>query len=89
MTGDPDEHQMYVVGVTDVLVPGLVGHAGGHYESPPQPESDARLLVRVLLALTHTPVGAGPWLRPLAGGRRHVALIRVAGTGRSGCDRKR
>jgi hypothetical protein len=68
------EHRLYVVIVTDRLLPALVGQAGSHYESPPQDEHEARMLIRVLLGSPSTPAGAGPWQRPLAGGRRHVAL---------------
>lgn len=65
---------LYVVLVTDHLIPALVGHAGVHYVSPPQDEHQARTLIRVLTGSTHTPVGVGPWARPLAGGRRHISL---------------
>jgi hypothetical protein len=82
MIGELDEREMYVVCVTDVLLPALVGHAGCHYESPPNPESEARLLVRVLLSSTRTPADAGPWLRPLAGRRRQVSLRHLRRTPR-------
>jgi hypothetical protein len=77
MSVDPDDHELYVVRVSDVLVPALLGDAGCRYESAPQCESEARLLVLVLLSSKRTPVGEGPWLRPLAGGRCQVVLCRV------------
>ena len=70
------EHDLYVVTVTDRLIPALVGQAGCHYESPPQDEQQARTLIRVLLSAPRAPAGAGPWQHPLAGGRRYVALSR-------------
>jgi hypothetical protein len=74
------EQQFYVVAVTDHLLPALVGQAGCHYESPPQDEQQARMLIRVLLGSSHIPTGAGPWQRPLAGGRRDITL-RSSATG--------
>jgi hypothetical protein len=68
------EPYLYVVEVTDVLVPALVGHAGCRYLSPAQQEDQARLLIRVLLELPRNPPGPGPWWWPMAGGRRYVAL---------------
>ncbi|MGA2453654.1 MAG: hypothetical protein ABSG93_09065 [Solirubrobacteraceae bacterium] len=68
------ERELYVVTVTDTLIPALVGQAGCHYESPPQDEQQARTLIRVLLSSPRTPAGAGPWQHPVAGGRRHVTL---------------
>ncbi len=69
-----DEPQRYVVTVTDLLMPALVGQAGCHYESPPQDEQQARTLIRVLLSAPRIPTGEGPWQHPVAGGRRHVTL---------------
>jgi hypothetical protein len=68
------EQELYVVTVTDHLIPALVGHAGCHYQSPPQHEQLARMLVRVLLGSARTPTSAGPWERALAGGRRYITL---------------
>jgi hypothetical protein len=67
---------LYVVTVTDRLIPALVGQAGCHYESPPQDEQQARTLIRVLLGAARIPAGTGPWQHPVAGGRRHIALNR-------------
>jgi hypothetical protein len=64
----------YRVTVTDRLLPALTGQAGSHYESPPQPEQQARALARVLLDLPASPTGQGPWRRAHAGGSRTVAL---------------
>jgi hypothetical protein len=68
------EQGLYVVTVTDHLIPALVGQAGCHYQSPPQEEQLARTLVRVLLGSARAPTNAGPWERPLAGGRRYITL---------------
>ncbi len=73
------EDDLYVVVVTDHLTPALVSHAGAHYVSPPQEEDQARMLIRVLIGSPRTPASTGPWARPVAGGRRHVAMRRVAG----------
>jgi len=73
------ENDLYVVVVTDHLTPALVSHAGAHYVSPPQEEDQARMLIRVLIGSPRTPTSTGPWARPVAGGRRHVAMRRVAG----------
>jgi hypothetical protein len=70
------ERDLYIVTVTDLLTPALVGHAGCHYESPPQDEQQARTLIRVLLGAPRTPGGAGPWQYSMAGGRRYVTLHR-------------
>jgi hypothetical protein len=72
------EPQLYIVCATDVLAAALAGRCGCHYESPPQTESEARTLIRMLLSATDLPEGAGPWLRPLAGGCRRVSLRTVA-----------
>jgi hypothetical protein len=69
--------ELYVVVVTDRLLPALVGQAGCHYKSPPQDEQQARLLIRVLLGTPRPPGGSGPWRRPLAGGQRRVTLHRA------------
>jgi hypothetical protein len=68
------EPTLYVVTVTDHLLPALVGQAGCHYQSPPQDEQLARTLIRVLLGAARAPANAGPWEYPLAGGRRYVTL---------------
>ena len=68
------DSQLYAVEVTDLLVPALVGNARFHYESPAQDEQQARALIRLLLGASQTPAGAGPWQRPVAGGRRRVVL---------------
>jgi hypothetical protein len=73
------DDDLYVVVVTDHLTPALVSHAGAHYISPPQDEDLVRLLIRVLIGSPQTPTGKGPWARPVAGGRRHIAMRRVAG----------
>jgi hypothetical protein len=73
------EDDLYVVVVTDHLTPALVSHAGAHYVSPPQDEDRARMLVRVLIGSPQTPTSTGPWARPVAGGRRHIAMRRAAG----------
>jgi hypothetical protein len=70
------DQALYVVTVTDQLIPALVGQAGCHYESPPQDEQHARTLIRVLLGTPRTPAGPGPWQHPMAGGRRYIALNR-------------
>jgi hypothetical protein len=63
----------YRVLVTDQVAHDLVGGDGRRYESPPQPEQQARSLVAVL-------VGAedgdhhGPWRRAIAGGQRIIEL---------------
>ncbi len=71
------EQDLYIVTVTDLLTPALVGQAGCHYQAPPQDEQQARTLIRVLLSAPNTPAGAGPWQHPLAGGRRYIALTRL------------
>ena len=68
------DRQLYVVTVTDHLIPALVGQAGCHYRSPPQDEQLARTLIRVLLGAARIPTNAGPCERPLAGGRRYITL---------------
>lgn len=68
------EPALYVVTVTDHLLPALVGQAGCHYQSPPQDEQAARTLIRVLLGTARIPTNAGPWEYPLPGGRRYVTL---------------
>jgi len=47
----------------------LAGHAGRHYESPPQSEEQARALIRLLAGIPHTFEGDGPWERAVAGGK--------------------
>ncbi len=68
------DRELYVVRVTDHLIPALVGQAGCHYQRPPQEEQLARTLIRVLLGCARAPTTAGPWERPLAGGRRYITL---------------
>jgi hypothetical protein len=72
------EAELYIVYATDVLAAALAGTDGCQYESPPQTESEARTLIRILLSATDLPEGGGPWLRPLAGGCRRVSLHTVA-----------
>ena len=72
------EPELYVVCVTDVLAAALAGSC--RYETPPQREREARALIRMLLSATDVPDGAGPWLRPLAGGCRRVSLHTVTGS---------
>lgn len=73
------EDDLYVVVVTDDLIPALVGHAGAQYVSPPQDEHRARTLIRVLTGSPRTPTELGPWAHPLAGGRRSISLRPAAG----------
>jgi hypothetical protein len=73
------EPELYIVRATDVLAAVLAGTGGCHYESPRQTESEARTLIRILLAATDVPEGPGPWVRPLAGGCRRVSLHAVTG----------
>ncbi|MGA9875244.1 MAG: hypothetical protein WBQ21_05490 [Solirubrobacteraceae bacterium] len=68
------EQDLYVVTVTDRLLPVLVGRAGCHYRSPPQDEQAARALIRLLLGTARVPTNTGPWEYPLPGGRRYVTL---------------
>lgn len=68
------EPALYVVTVTDHLLPALVGQAGCHYQSPPQDEQLARTLIRVLLGSARAPTNIGPWEHPLPGGRRYITL---------------
>lgn len=68
------DDNLYIVVVTDHLMPALVSHAGAHYVSPPQDEAQARTLIRVLLGYPQALTGRGPWAHPVAGGRRHITL---------------
>jgi hypothetical protein len=64
-----------VVHVRDAINPGLAGHAGRHYTSPPLPAEQAQSLVALLLGCPAHAVDAGrSWTRPVAGGRRTITL---------------
>jgi hypothetical protein len=68
---------LYVLEVEDRLTTSLSRRTGASYSSPPQPLQDARRLAALLLDCEQAPDGEGPWRRPLAGGHRHVRLIRA------------
>ena len=63
----------YRVLVTDRITRGLVNRDGCHYESPPQPEQQARSLIAVLIGAE---IGdhCGPWREAIAGGQRIIEL---------------
>ena len=63
----------YRVLVTDRTTRGLVNRDGCHYESPPQPEQQARSLIAVLIGAE---IGdhCGPWREAIAGGQRIIEL---------------
>ncbi len=64
--------------VVDDRVSGpLSGRPTRSYRSPPQPLHDARCLAALLLDRGEEIDGDGPWRRPLAGGQRHVAIVRA------------
>jgi hypothetical protein len=64
----------YRVIVTDRQLPALAGRAGGHYGSPPHPESDALALARLLLGVADLPNDRGPWRAAIPGDQRTVWL---------------
>jgi hypothetical protein len=63
----------YRVLVTDQITHGLVNGDGGHYESPPQTEQQARSLVAVLVG-AELRDHCGPWRQAIAGGQRIIEL---------------
>jgi len=63
----------YRVLVTDQLSGALVDAPAASYASPPQPERDARCLVRLLLGRSRID-GTGPWRQAVAGGQRLIEL---------------
>lgn len=83
--GDPGGEQLeltlgplYHVVVDDRVSGPLTGRPARAYRSPPQSLEDARCLAALLLDRGDEPAGDGPWRRPLAGGQRHVAIVRAA-----------
>jgi len=83
--GDPGGEQLeltlgplYHVVVDDRVSGPLTGRPTRDYRSPPQSLEDARCLAALLLDRGDELVGDGPWRRPLAGGQRHVAIVRAA-----------
>jgi len=66
---------LYLVVVDDQVNGPLTGRPARTYRSPPQSLDDARCLAVLLLDRGDELQGAGPWRRPLAGGRRHVAIV--------------
>lgn len=69
---------LYHVIVDDHVSGPLTGRPARSYRSPPQGLEDARCLAALLLDRSDEPDGDGPWRRPLAGGQRHVAIVRAA-----------
>ena len=69
---------LYHVVVDDRVSGPLPGRPARAYRSPPQPLEDARCLAALLLDRGEDLVGDGPWRRPLAGGQRHVAIVKAA-----------
>ena len=68
---------LYQVVVDDRVSGPLTGRPARTYRSPPQALDDARCLAALLLDRGDELDGAGPWRRPLAGGQRHVAIVRA------------
>ena len=69
---------LYHVVVDDRVSGPLTGRPARGYRSPPQTLEDARCLAALLLDRGDSLVGDGPWRRPLAGGQRHVAIVKAA-----------
>lgn len=65
---------LYVVTAEDRVSAPLTSRPAREYRSPPQVLEDARQLAALLLDRGEDLNGDGPWLRPLAGGQRHVAI---------------
>jgi hypothetical protein len=68
---------LWAIEITDRLTPALVGHAGGHYLSPPQSDEQARALLWLLLGAARKRGEPGPWWLAVPGGRREVRLHRL------------
>ena len=68
--------QLYVVEVDDQCDYRLAGHVGASYTSPPQSETQALALVRILLGNFRQPlqVTDAAWRTPIAGGQRSIRL---------------
>ncbi len=66
---------LYLVVVDDQVNGPLTGRPARTYRSPAQSLDDARCLAALLLDRGDDLRGEGPWRRPLAGGRRHVAIV--------------
>jgi hypothetical protein len=60
--------------VHDQRQPALTSDRGERYDSPPQPESEALVLVRLLLGVCRLPDPHGPWQQAIPGGKRHIWL---------------
>ncbi|HUR84462.1 MAG TPA: hypothetical protein VMY78_03890 [Solirubrobacteraceae bacterium] len=69
---------LYHVVVADRVNGPLTNRAARAYRSPPQGLEDARCLAALLLDRGDELEGEGPWRRPLAGGQRHVEIVRAA-----------
>ncbi len=69
---------LYHVVVDDRVSGPLTGRPARSYRSPPQGLEEARCLAALLLDRGDELDGEGPWRRPLAGGQRHVAIVRAA-----------
>jgi hypothetical protein len=81
-SGDSGDEQLeltlgplYLVVVEDRVSGQLTGRAERTYRSPAQALDDARCLAALLLDRGGELDGDGPWRRPLAGGRRYVAIV--------------
>jgi hypothetical protein len=72
---------LYVVEVQERFTTPLSGREDRDHAAPPQPLEDARRLAAILLDVPEAPEGEGPWLRPLAGGRRCVRIVRAPPSG--------
>ena len=69
---------LFHVVVDDRVSGPLTGRPARSYRSPPQRLEEARCLATLLLDRGDELVDEGPWRRPLAGGQRHVAIVRAA-----------
>jgi hypothetical protein len=69
---------LYHVVVDDRVSGPLNSRPTRSYRSPPQGLEEARCLAALLLDRGDELEGDGPWRRPLAGGRRHVAIVLAA-----------
>jgi hypothetical protein len=68
---------LFLVVVEDRVSGALTGRRARFYRSPAQTLDDARCLASLLLDRGDELAGDGPWRRPLAGGQRHVAIVRA------------
>lgn len=68
---------LYLVVVDDRVSAPLTGRAVRFYRSPAQTLDSARCLAALLLDRDDELADGGPWRRPLAGGQRHVSIVRA------------